>query len=433
MSKRILSVVVGLVVVAGAIASVFIIDWGAEPEDPPQPVRPLKTMTIESSVSRSTKVYPGRVRASRRVDLAFRVAGPLVNLPVTAGQQIEEGEVIARIDPRDFQIRLDDVTSRIEEAGANLEAMRRGRPEDIEKLRAEVSKADAALALATTEYDNTKEVFDLGVSNQIELQRSLENRERKAAEQLQAQENLRIGETGARPEDIEAAEAVRRGLEAQRADAQAAFEDASLTAPFSGVVARRYVENFEFVQARQPVVSLQDASVIEVVINVPESDLLTKTEEQRYVAFASFEGIPDREFELTLKEFATDADPATQTYEVTLSMASPEGFNILPGMTATVRAYPKQQGDDGAAAYAIPLQALPVDGVGTYYVWKLTPGDGDEWIAHRVDVEVGDLTGNSAVVTGGLEIGDRIAAAGVRFLREGQRVRLLTPAGKGDS
>ena len=233
-------------------------------------MRPLKTMVIESAVSLRIKVYPGRVQASQRVDLAFRVSGPLVELPVTAGQQVEADSIIARIDPRDFQIRLNDVSSRIDEANANLGAMRRGRPEDIEKLRAEVRKANASLALATTEYDRTKGAFDREAASEFELLQRLETRERRQAEQQQAEENLRIGENGARPEDIEAAEAAIRGLEAQRADAQASFDDARLTAPFAGVVARRYVENFEFIEVRQPIVSLQDVSSIEVVVNVPE-------------------------------------------------------------------------------------------------------------------------------------------------------------------
>lgn len=427
MFKRILSVVIGLIVVAGAIVSVFVIDWKQEVEALPPLVRPLKTMVIESAVAHRIKVYPGRVQASQRVDLAFRVAGPLVDLPVTSGQKVAAGSIIARIDPRDFQIRLDDVSSQIDEAGANLEAMRRGRPEDIEKLRADVRKANAALTLATTEYDRTKAAFDNAAANEFELLQRLEMRERRDAELRHATENLQIGENGARPEEIEAAQAAIRGLDARRTDAQASFDDAKLTAPFAGVVARRYVENFEFVEVRQPIVSLQDISNVDVVINVPESDLVTRNEEETYVAFASFEGIPDRQFELVLKEFATDADSATQTYEVTLTMPAPDGINILPGMTATVRAYPRQVVDGEADAYAVPLDAVPVDGVGIYYVWKLVLEEGGVWAVHRADVEIGNLTGDTAVVTKGLQKGDRIAAAGVRFLREGQHVRLLAP------
>lgn len=433
MPKRTPSLVVGLVIVAIAIVSVFVIDWQPEAEEAPQLVRPLKTMVIESAVARRTKIYPGRVQASQRVDLAFRVTGPLVDLPVTAGQEVEMGSVIARIDPRDFEIRVATVMSQVEGAKATLAAMRSGRSEDIEVLRAEVRKSEAALALAVTEYALMKKVFDSGAANELELLQRKELRERRDAELRQAQENLQISVTGARPEDIEAAEAFARGLRAQWEDANAALEDTRLTAPFSGVVARRFVENFEFVQVRQPIVSLQDVSVIEVVINVPESDLLTRREEKAYIAFASFEGLPDEQFELELKEFATDADPATQTYEATLTMQAPDGVNILPGMTATVRAYPRYLAEGDAEAYAVPIDAVPIDGLGNYYVWTLTPEEGDVWTTHRTEVQVGNLTGDSAVVTAGLHIGDRVATAGVHFLREGQRVRLLTPVGESGS
>lgn len=426
MNKRVLGAIVGVALVVGSIVLVVVIDRTPKIDEEPQLIRPLKTFLIESAVARSTKVYPGRVEASQRVDLAFRVSGPLIELPITAGQNVVAGSVIARIDPRDFQIRLDDVTSRIDEAMANFEAMQRGRPEDISSLRAEVQKKEAALSLATSEYENMKIAFDRGAANELELLQRQEKHLRSKSELQQANENLRISESGARPEDIEAAQAALRGLEAQHADAQAAFNDSQLLAPFTGVIATRYVENFEYVDIRQPIVSLQDVSIIEIIINVPESDLLTRTEENEYIAFASFEGAHDQAFELALKEFATDADPVTQTYEATLTMPSPDGINILPGMTATVRAYPRQPSDGESEAFAIPMNAVPVDGTGNYFVWKLTHEDGDIWVVHRVDVDVGDLAGDTIVVTQGIGLGDRIAAAGIKVLREGQRVRLLS-------
>ncbi|MCD2452269.1 biotin/lipoyl-binding protein [Methylicorpusculum oleiharenae] len=49
---------------------------------------------------------PGTVRASDRVDLAFQVSGPLIELPVKEGQPVKKGDLLARIDPRDYETNL---------------------------------------------------------------------------------------------------------------------------------------------------------------------------------------------------------------------------------------------------------------------------------------------------------------------------------------
>ena len=68
--------------------------------------RPVKLLTVEGKSSMKEIKYPGRVRANQRVDLAFQVAGPLIELPVTEGQNVKKGEIIARILPRDFETEI---------------------------------------------------------------------------------------------------------------------------------------------------------------------------------------------------------------------------------------------------------------------------------------------------------------------------------------
>ena len=65
-------------------------------------VRPIKMMTVTSTREAMQRRFPGRVRASRRVELSFRVSGPLIELPVEEGQRVKKGDLIAKIDPRDF-------------------------------------------------------------------------------------------------------------------------------------------------------------------------------------------------------------------------------------------------------------------------------------------------------------------------------------------
>jgi RND family efflux transporter MFP subunit len=64
--------------------------------------------------------FPGRVEATNQVDLAFRVGGPLIEFPVREGQFVRQGQLVARIDPRDFQIRLNAARADFERAEADF-------------------------------------------------------------------------------------------------------------------------------------------------------------------------------------------------------------------------------------------------------------------------------------------------------------------------
>jgi RND family efflux transporter MFP subunit len=137
---------------------------------------------------------------------------------------------------------------------------------------------------------------------------------------------------------------------------------------------------------------------------------------------AEFAAAPGRQFPLTIKEYATRADPRTQTYQVTLQMPRPKGINILPGMTATVHGSPpvEQKGDD---RFVVPAIAVFADEAGTSHVWVV---DKDTMKVHKRKVTSGDLTGTDSIrIIDGLRPGEMIAVAGASQLREGMQVRAM--------
>ena len=106
--KRVLFVSAATIVFA-------VIVGGCGKKEEPAPkavVRPVKVMTVQGSGDGVNLTYPGKTRANRRVDLSFKVPGPLVELPVEEGQEIKKGQLIARILPRDFKINLDQAKAR---------------------------------------------------------------------------------------------------------------------------------------------------------------------------------------------------------------------------------------------------------------------------------------------------------------------------------
>ena len=97
---------VGAAIVAGAVLCVVLIDWRPRPEPEPVLVRPLKTTVVGAALAPASRRYPGRVHANEEVNLAFQVAGPLVEFPIKKGARVGKGALLARIDPRDFENNL---------------------------------------------------------------------------------------------------------------------------------------------------------------------------------------------------------------------------------------------------------------------------------------------------------------------------------------
>ncbi len=81
---------------------------GGEPPVPPPSSRPVKLFTVEGGRSDMIRSFPGRVDASRRAELSFRVSGQLQEILVKEGDLVEAGQVLARLDPADYEVVLED-------------------------------------------------------------------------------------------------------------------------------------------------------------------------------------------------------------------------------------------------------------------------------------------------------------------------------------
>jgi len=199
-----------------------------------------------------------------------------------------------------------------------------------------------------------------------------------------------------------------------------AYNDTSLKASFRGIIGKRFVDNYKVVQAKDPIVSLQRLSALEVVVNIPENVMRKKSTEADLDISAEFANYPGVRFPLTVKEYAVEADSQTQTYRVVLTMPMPEDKTILDGMTATV--YLKLI-NKAKAAIEIPVQSIFYDEKGQAYVWQV----GQDFIVARHPVTVGTMTNSGKIIIkSGLTAGDTIVTAGVQNLTEGTKVREFT-------
>jgi len=411
----------GLILAAGVMLFTY---SPPDPEPPPPVVRPAKTETLDSPEEASLREYTGKVQAAQEVELSFRVSGPLVEFAMKANQKVEKGDLLGRIVPRDFQVALRSMEASLDEARAKLKAMEVGaRPEDIEKFTAEVERTQAEVDRATNDYERYKKALETNAVSRSDVDRQRQMKQRAEALLKTAQNNLKIGQVGARAEDIEAKKAEIRSLEASRDAAADQLEYTYLRAPFSGQVARTYVENFQDVQAKQPILSLQDVSSIEIEVDVPEAVVAGINLEHVKRYLVRIEAVKDREFEVEFTEAEIDANSRTQTYAVTFALPRPEGVRILPGMSAAVRFEMKSSAElGGDVVWFVPSDALFADEHGNSYVWKVAK---PAMKVTRTKVETGSLKDDRIEIVGGLAAGDTIVTAGVQLLVEGQQVREL--------
>ena len=197
-------------------------------------------MTVGSDLTGQTRKLPGTVRATKRVDLAFQVSGPLIELPVKEGQRVNRGDLIARIDPQDFETSL-------------------------RNAKGTMARAKASVDYAVAEYQRFRNVkaTDAGAvsDSQVHL---------KFTAQAVARAGLQSAEAGL-------------------AAAQDQLNYTQLRAPFTGLIARRLVDNYQEVTVKQPIVSLQNMTDIEVLVDVPESMMapIRETKPRLYADFAS--------------------------------------------------------------------------------------------------------------------------------------------------
>jgi len=307
--------------------------------------------------------------------------------------------------------------------------MRQARPEEIGRLKATVNKAEATLKRAESDYKREMRIFKEhpGATSQTSIDKKLEQKDRAEADLRRTREELRIGEAGARAEDVAAKKAEITSLQASVTAAKDELSYTDLRAPFSGTVVTTYVENFEDVRAKQPVVRLVDTSRIEMIVNIPEN-LISLVPHVKKV-FVRFDTFPDREIPAKIKEIGKEASQTTRTYPVTLIMDQPKDMKILPGMAGkTVRAEGGLPDDANNAGIEVPVSAtFSPDETDKAYIWVI---DEQTKTVSRREVKTGKLTDRGIKITNGLISGEWIATAGVHYLREGQKVRILQEMGQ---
>ena len=340
-----------------------------EVAEKPAVVRPVKAIKIGDASGLQKRWFSGRAKASREVELSFRVSGPLIEFPINVGDMVEEGAVLAKIDPATFKAEVD-------------------------RIAANVNRSQASLKNARLQLERQRKLFEKGHVAEAALDKFIAAESEYQAEVRSHQANL------------------------ERTKLDLSY--ATLLAPFSGIVVDTYVDNFEEVRAKERIVRLLDPAQIEMVISIPESLISLAPQVQEVLVV--FDAFPDVEITATIKEIGSEASQTTRTYPITLAMDQPEGVQILPGMAGRATSKTVIGRDASSQVVEVPAAATFGGAEGTSMIWVI---DESTMQVTQRSVKTGGLTNQGIEVIEGLSPGEWIVTAGVNSLEEGQKIRIL--------
>ena len=331
------------------------------PEKTREAIRPVKIFQVHSSDASMMRKFPAQVHSAERAELAFRVAGELQRLPVTAGQEVRQGDLLAVLDPRDYQILVDDRKARYLLAKSQFQ-----RTSDLFK-RQQVSKAH--FDQATAELDISHAALEAARSD-------------LSYTQLKAPFSGQISQR---------------------------YVDNHQPVAAGQKVMMLQVRNQLEVKMQIPESLMAN---------------LATDSEQSYQPEVEFEAIPGKRFLASYKEHNAQADAATGSFTVTLMLARPPALNLLPGMSASVHVDLNQVLSNKISIVTIPSQAVfqtvnQAEGSSYAQVWVVQP---DMMLVART-IKVGRLMHSGIEVVKGLQAGEKIVSAGVHQAHEGMYVR----------
>lgn len=344
--------------------------------------RPVQVIELGNHHQNQTKLFSGILEAADSANLAFKVPGTIQQVLVNTGDTVTQGQVIARLDPHDYQVTVMELEARLEEAMAAQTLA------DIELKRVRQATGDNAIAA-------------------VNLDRAVSGYKRSNAMVKVVQQNL------------------------QKAKDALAYTE--LTAPFDGVIGKRFSEQFEQAAPGLPVFTLHQPNQLQASIDMPEN--LVSQFRHTTTATISWYG-SDQAIAVTLKEISTLPDPIKQTYTLIYQLDNPS-HDLLPGKAIQLSiAY--EQADD---SYCVPYSAIvngesgpavfivkdyiaqqkPVD-IQALHIDTAWVFDVKSYIAKQKPVAIQSLHADTACVSGNLHAGDAVVTAGTSYLKPNQMI-----------
>lgn len=333
------------------------------PIDPRTQTPLVKTVAVKQAYD-SSRSFTGIVAARVQSELAFRVAGKVLERYVDAGQLVKRGQPLMRIDPNDLQLT----------ANAQREAVL------VAKARADQTAED--------------EIRHRGLVEEGAISASTYDQIKAAADSAHAQ---------------------LKAAEAQADVAKNASSYAVLLAGADGVIVDTLVEPGQVVSAGQTVVRIAHSGKREAIVNLPE----TLRPALGSIAQAKLYSKDNLTVQAKLRELSESADSLSRTFEARYVLD--EALANAP-LGATITIQIKESDSSAKTGLAVPIGAIFDAGKGSG-VWLL---EGSPSHVTWRPVKILSISDDTAKIEGKLNVNDQVIGLGAHLLHEGEKVRVAT-------
>lgn len=357
-----------------AAASLFA--CAEENDEAPPPIRSVRYMTVKKTAESGQRTFSGSLAAGNQSQLSFQVTGRIQKLTVKTGSRVKKGELIAELDPADFELAL-------REAQANAA-----------QARAQAENADA-------NYQRIRRLYETRNTSRQDLDAARTQRDTARSAKVAAQETV---------------QRLRRQLDYTQ-----------LKAPAAGTINNVMAEINEVVTAGKPIVTLQAGKALEASVDVPESfvRLISIGDTARVLI-----GALNAEAKGVVQEIGVAAE-GTGVFPITVKLDT-DPKNARPGMVVEVVLTPAKGSMPEPEGFKLPLTAIGEDRDGRY-VFRVQGEPDSEGKVVRQAIETGQLTADGIYVTQGITEGQRIVTAGVSRIQDGLTVKIPKAPNPGEA
>lgn len=332
-------------------------------QDPP---RRIKHMSLISQPLNQMRLIAGVVSPEVSSDVAFEISGQIQKLNVVVGARVKKGDVIALLDTKTYKLR-------------------------VQSAQGALQRSKAQLSDATKKFEQQSKLYQKKFTTKTNYDTALSNLE-------SARSDVSIKES-------------------EMSIAERDLVKTSLRAPFTGAVSEKYVEVFEEVTSGKPIIKLHTEGNYEIDVSLPET-LVNDVALGDKVDVKLSTGNGDTT-EGYVKEISSQAGQGN-AFPVTIGL-SKEIKGLRPGMSAEVTFRIRQ--DVTVETYRVPVSAVLSTGEKRKaYVFVF---DGSSSSLQRRVVDVVNVRDNDLIISGNIKPGEIIATAGVSFLVDKMKVRLL--------
>ncbi|MBB3256630.1 RND family efflux transporter MFP subunit [Paraburkholderia bannensis] len=346
---------------------------GKHEEAAPGP-RPVVSMTVHADQSAPSTTYPGGVQARNSTPLSFRVNGKIIERSVRLGDAVKPGQVLARLDPADYDKNAASAQAQYDAAQHRLVFAK-------QQLDRDTAQAQANL-IARAQLEQTQDAYASAV-----------------AQRDQAKQQLALSQD-------------------QRRYTQ-------LVADHAGVITAENADTGQNVQAGQAVYQLAWTGEVDVVSDLPENAIAGLHAGD--TAQVTLPALPGRSYSAKVRELSAAADPQSRTWRIKLTLEHPDA-DVRLGMTANIALAPNPTGKANAQprSFTIPATALFHDG-NAPALWIVQGTAGADNVLQLRRVSVSRYDARTITVTDGLKDGDRIVLQGVHTVSVGEKVQPIAP------